>query len=125
MTQIEKANAFRALHKAGNPLVLYNIWDVGGATALADAGANAIATGSWSVAAAHGFDDGERIPLDFVLRIVERITRRVNLPVSVDFEGGYASNISSDAIGLSRPSCSRSESARCPNTGPQPGTTAA
>lgn len=90
MTQIEKANTFRALHKTGNPLVLYNIWDAGGAKTLADAGANAIATGSWSMAASHGFEDGESIPLDFVLRIVERITRTVDLPVSIDFEGGYA-----------------------------------
>lgn len=90
MTQIEKANAFKALHKTGNPLVLYNTWDAGGAKTLADAGADAVATGSWSMAAAHGFEDGESIPLDFVLQIVERITRTVDLPVSVDFEGGYA-----------------------------------
>jgi 2-methylisocitrate lyase-like PEP mutase family enzyme len=90
MTQSEKAALFKSLHQKGNPLVLYNIWDAGGAQALADAGAKAVATGSWSVAAAHGFDDGEAMPLDFVLQIVERFTQSVALPVSVDFEGGYA-----------------------------------
>lgn len=90
MSQTNKAHAFKALHKAGTPLVLYNIWDAGGAKALAGAGARAIATGSWSMAAAHGFEDGQAIPLDFVLQIVERIARTVDLPVSVDFEGGYA-----------------------------------
>lgn len=88
MTQIEKANVFKALHKTGNPLVLYNIWDAGGAKVLEGAGTNAIATGSWSMAAAHGFEDGESIPLDFVLRIVERITRTVDLPVSIDLRVG-------------------------------------
>ena len=52
MTQAVKARAFHALHKKGEPLVLYNIWDAGSAKAVAEAGAKAIATGSWSVAAA-------------------------------------------------------------------------
>ena len=90
MTQTQKAQTFKSLHRAGEPLVLYNIWDAGGAKALADAGAKASATGSWSVAAAHGFDDGEGIPLDLVLQIVERIAKSVDLPLTVDFEGGYA-----------------------------------
>ncbi|WP_120631753.1 isocitrate lyase/phosphoenolpyruvate mutase family protein [Ruegeria sp. EL01] len=90
MNQIAKATRFKALHKKSAPLVLYNIWDAGGAKTLADAGARAVATGSWSVAAAHGFADGEAIPLEFLLRIVERIVQTVDLPVTVDFEGGYA-----------------------------------
>lgn len=90
MTQTEKARRFAALHLPGTPLVLYNIWDAGGAKAIAEAGAKAIATGSWSVAAAQGYPDGEAIPLDFVLRILERIAATVDLPVTLDFEGGYA-----------------------------------
>ena len=92
MSQVEKAERFAALHQKGDPIVLYNIWDAGGAKALADAGAPAVATGSWSVAAAHGFDDGEDIPLDLVLTIVARICASVDVPVSVDFEGGYAAD---------------------------------
>lgn len=90
MNQSEKAIHFKSLHAKGDPLVLYNIWDAGGAKALAEAGAKASATGSWSVAAAHGFEDGETIPLDFVLQIVARIARSVDIPLTVDFEGGYA-----------------------------------
>jgi len=90
MSQLEKAEKFKALHKKGEPLVLYNIWDAGGAKALSGAGASAVATGSWSVAAAHGYKDGELIPLDFVLPILKRISQTVDLPVSLDFEGGYA-----------------------------------
>jgi len=88
--QKTKTEQFRALHVNGDPLVLYNIWDAGGAKALAEAGAKAIATGSWSMAAAHGFEDGENIPLDMVVQLVERIASTVDLPLTVDFEGGYA-----------------------------------
>lgn len=90
MSQTEKASRFAGLHQKGNPLVLYNIWDAGGAKALAKAGASAVATGSWSMAAAHGYEDGEAIPLDLVLSIVKRICVTVDVPVTVDFEGGYA-----------------------------------
>ncbi len=92
MSQAEKAVRFAGLHQKGNPVVLYNIWDAAGAKVLAEAGASAVATGSWSVAAAQGYEDGEVIPLDFVVRIVGRICASVDLPVSVDFEGGYATD---------------------------------
>jgi len=84
-----KAQAFKALHKPGAPLVLYNIWDPGSAKVVAEAGAKALATGSWSVAAAHGYADGERIPLDIVLGNFARIVGASPLPVSVDIESGY------------------------------------
>ena len=88
--QNTRANAFHALHKKGNPVILYNIWDAGSAKAVASAGAKAIATGSWPVAAASGFDDGENLPIEFALDNVHRIIDAVDLPVSLDFEGGYA-----------------------------------
>jgi len=90
MTQSAKAERFAALHVPGDPLVLYNIWDAGSAKAIADAGTSAIATGSWSVAAAQGYPDGEKIPLDVLLGVAERIVLSTDLPVTVDFEGGYA-----------------------------------
>ncbi|MBR0556229.1 isocitrate lyase/phosphoenolpyruvate mutase family protein [Ciceribacter sp. L1K23] len=86
----EKAKTFSSLHQKGRPLVLYNIWDAGSAKAVADAGAAALATGSWSVAAAHGYADGEAIPLELLETIVSRISATVDLPLSVDFESGYA-----------------------------------
>ena len=89
-SQAQKADAFRALHRAGDPLVLYNIWDAGGAKVLAEAGAQAIATGSWSMAAAQGYEDGEVMPLDLALGVVQRIISTVECPVTVDFEGGHA-----------------------------------
>lgn len=90
MSQSAKANHFAALHVPGDPVVLYNIWDAGSAKAITDAGATAIATGSWSVAAAQGYADGQKLPLQALLSAVDRIIQTTDLPVSVDFEGGYA-----------------------------------
>ncbi|WP_309660848.1 isocitrate lyase/phosphoenolpyruvate mutase family protein [Sphingomonas sp.] len=81
---------FAALHVPGDPVVLYNIWDVGSAQAVARAGAKAIATGSHPVASANGFPDGETVPIAFALANASRIIAAVELPVTVDFEGGYA-----------------------------------
>src|SRR6202022_945800 len=91
MNQSERAARFAELHgKDRAPLLLYNAWDAGSAKAIADAGAPAIATSSWSVAEAHGYRDGEDIPLEFAEQIVARIASTVDVPVSVDFEGGYS-----------------------------------
>lgn len=90
MSQAEKAQAFADLHRKGDPVILFNIWDAGSAKAVADAGARALATGSWSVAGAQGYSDGEALPLDMLEMIVKRITATTALPLSVDFEGAYA-----------------------------------
>lgn len=92
-TQKEKADLFTSLHIKGSPLILFNIWDAGSARVIEQAGAKAIATGSWSVAAANGFDDGEETPIELVFANLDRIVRSVALPVTLDFEGGYATNI--------------------------------
>ncbi|MCI0601936.1 isocitrate lyase/phosphoenolpyruvate mutase family protein [bacterium] len=89
MTQIERANLLNSLHRKGEPLILFNIWDAGSAKVLQEIGAKAIATGSWSVAAAHGFPDGEKLPLDSALANLKRIVESVDLPVTIDLEGGY------------------------------------
>jgi 2-methylisocitrate lyase-like PEP mutase family enzyme len=93
MNQKEKAETFRSLHVKAAPVILFNIWDAGSARTLEQAGAKAIATGSWSVAAAHGFDDGESIPLDLVLANIKRIVDSVAVPVTLDFETGYATDL--------------------------------
>jgi 2-methylisocitrate lyase-like PEP mutase family enzyme len=90
--QLERANTFKALHVPGRPLILFNIWDVGSAKAVAAGGARALATGSWSVAAANGFPDGEQIPLDLCIANLRRIVDAVNLPVSLDLESGYGAD---------------------------------
>lgn len=97
-----RATAFRAMHRPGNPVVLYNIWDAGSAAALRDAGATALATGSWPMAAAQGYPDGQQMPFKAVLTAVARITATVDLPVTVDFEGGHATEPNDIAANLIR-----------------------
>jgi 2-methylisocitrate lyase-like PEP mutase family enzyme len=86
----EKANAFNALHQKGRPLVLQNIWDAGSARIIAEQGAQAIATSSWSMAAAQNYPDGEAMPFGEMLDVVKRIQTATPLPLTVDFECGYA-----------------------------------
>ncbi len=89
-TQSERATTFARLHVKGTPVILYNIWDAGSAQAVQAAGAKAIATGSASVAAAQGYDDSEQVPLEQVIINLKRIVASVDLPVTLDMEGGYA-----------------------------------
>lgn len=89
-SQVDKARAFAALHVPGRPVILFNAWDPGSAKAVAEAGAMAIATGSWSVADAHGFSDAEGLPIDLAIANAARVVAAVPLPVTIDFEGGYA-----------------------------------
>ena len=89
MDRTERAERFHALHVPGDPLILFNVWDPGSAKAVAAAGAAAIATGSWGVAAAFGHADGEDLPRDLAIANLERIAGAVELPVTFDMEGGY------------------------------------
>jgi len=102
VSQADRARAFADLHRKGDPVILFNIWDAGSAKAVADAGAKALATGSWSVAGAQGYGDGEALPLDMLELIVKRITTTTDLPLSVDFEGAYAAGPSGVGRNIAR-----------------------
>jgi 2-methylisocitrate lyase-like PEP mutase family enzyme len=102
MNQSEKAARFAALHVKGAPVLLYNAWDAGSAKSIVDAGAKAIATSSWAVAEAQGYRDGEAIPVGLVEQIVARITNTIDVPVTVDFEGGYSDDDKALAENVSR-----------------------
>ena len=83
---------FAALHVPGDPVVLYNIWDVASALAVVAAGAKALATGSHPVADANGWADGQKVPMDFAFANARRITEAVEVPLTVDFEGAYSAD---------------------------------
>src|SRR6266550_8646398 len=85
-----KFESFAALHVSGDPVILYNIWDVGSALAVIAAGAKALATGSHPVADANGWPDGEQVPIDFALANAKRIVDAVEVPLTVDFESAYS-----------------------------------
>jgi hypothetical protein len=74
----------------------------GSAKSIVAAGAQAIATSSWSVAEAQGYRDGEAIPIELAEHIIARIAATIDLPVSVDFEGGYSEDDKELAANISR-----------------------
>jgi 2-methylisocitrate lyase-like PEP mutase family enzyme len=93
MTQSQKAEAFKKLHEDSKLLLLPNIWDSLSAKLIASQGFPALATASVSLSAVNGFQDGENIPFKFFVQRVSAITKSVDLPVTVDFECGYADNL--------------------------------
>jgi len=78
---------FAELHRAGDPLVLPNVWDVASARRLVRAGFAALGTTSLGVAAAHGLPDGAGAAEAETLHLTRRLAE---LPahVSVDLETG-------------------------------------
>jgi 2-methylisocitrate lyase-like PEP mutase family enzyme len=85
-----RARALLDLHSAPEILTLANVWDVISAQVVAGVeGVRALATASHSIAATFGYPDGENISLDLHLDMVRRIVEAVDLPVTMDFEGGY------------------------------------
>jgi 2-methylisocitrate lyase-like PEP mutase family enzyme len=83
------AAALRALHVPGRPLVLPNVWDAATARLVVAAGFPVVATSSAAVAEALGHGDGEMAPADEMFAAVARISRVVDVPVTVDAEAGY------------------------------------
>jgi 2-methylisocitrate lyase-like PEP mutase family enzyme len=99
---MSRFKAFAALHVPGDPVVLFNIWDVGSALAVVRAGAKALATGSHPVADAHGWPDGQQVPMDFALANAKRIVEAVDVPVTVDFESAYSVDPAKAAANVAR-----------------------
>ncbi len=93
MNQTERAALFHQLHQGPEVLILPNAWDVASAAAVAEAGAKAVATSSAAVAWAHGYADGDILPVETTCALAAAITRRVDLPLSVDFEGGFTDDL--------------------------------
>ncbi|MCL6684083.1 isocitrate lyase/PEP mutase family protein [Sphingomonas alba] len=87
---MSKYELFAELHVPGDPVVLYNVWDVGSAISVTKSGAKALATSSQAVAEAHGWQDGQNAPIEFVIENAKRIADSNSLPLSVDFEGAYS-----------------------------------
>lgn len=93
MDQKTKAEAFKALHTGAEILVLPNAWDAASAAMMADAGARAVATSSAAVAWAHGYPDGDALPLDILFRAIAEAARVVDVPLTADIEGGYTDDL--------------------------------
>lgn len=88
-SQRDKAAAFLAAHTKGAPLLMPNPWDVGSAGLLAHLGFRALATTSSGFAASLGrLDYG--IARDEAVAHAAAIVAATELPVSADFENGFA-----------------------------------
>jgi 2-methylisocitrate lyase-like PEP mutase family enzyme len=87
-SQLDKANAFRALHQGPRAFVIANAWDAGSARILAGLGFPAIATSSGASAGVYGTRDG-RISRDQALAHARAIVGATELPVSADLEKGF------------------------------------
>src|SRR3954462_9553810 len=86
----EQAEELRRLPLAPGPMELVNAWDAARARVVAAApGARAIATASWSIAAARGYPDGEAISREEMIEGVGIVARAVELPVTADLERGF------------------------------------
>lgn len=90
MNLADRAAELCRLYTADELLQFVDVWDVVGATVVADLPqTRAVATASRSIAATFGYPDGEHIPRDLMLDMVGRITAAVDVPVSADLEAGY------------------------------------
>ncbi|RKF16263.1 isocitrate lyase/phosphoenolpyruvate mutase family protein [Roseovarius spongiae] len=81
---------FRALHRRGDPFLLVNAWDAGSARMMESMGAQAVATTSAGHAFSMGRVDGGTLSRDEALAHAQTLAAAVNVPVSGDFENGFA-----------------------------------
>jgi len=88
-TQVDQARRFLALHRAGEPLLMPNPWDLGSARLLASLGFEALATTSSGFAATLGRNDGA-VSRDEAIVHAAVIVAATDLPVSADLENGFA-----------------------------------
>jgi 2-methylisocitrate lyase-like PEP mutase family enzyme len=88
MSVNEKRRVFRKLHESGC-FVMPNPWDIGSARYLQHLGFSALATTSSGCAWASGRPDNF-VGLADMLRHVTDIASSVTVPLSADFEAGYA-----------------------------------
>lgn len=93
MSQPDKAAAFARMHAGPDLLVLPNCWDAASAALMEDAGSQAVATSSAAVAWAHGYPDGDKLPVSLLLQTLREIGRVLTVPLTADIEGGYTDDL--------------------------------
>jgi len=86
--QPSKGKILHDLHHNGKLLILPNVWESLGAAMLEDIGYPAVATASGATAFSNGYHDGEKLPFNDLLNILQKIVRSVNVPVTADIESG-------------------------------------
>jgi len=97
----ELAKRFLELHRKGDPLLLANAWDIGSARVLASLGFQALASTSAGHAGTLGRLDGA-VTLDQALEHLRELSAATTLPVSADFENGFADDADAVASNVAR-----------------------
>ncbi len=87
--QAKKCEAFRALHYTGAAFIVPNPWDLGSAKVLQGMGFKALATTSVGLAYTYGLADGE-MSLEQLLEFCGELANNTHVPITVDFENGFA-----------------------------------
>lgn len=83
---------FKELHNQKKPLIIGNVWNVQSAKVCEKLNFQSIGTSSAAIAHSLGYEDGEKMPFSDLLFIVEKISKSITLPLSVDIEFGYGNN---------------------------------
>jgi 2-methylisocitrate lyase-like PEP mutase family enzyme len=100
-TQREKAHAFKALHEADQPFIVPNPWDAGSARLLQSLGFKALATTSAGFAQSLGRLDGQ-VSVDEKIEHCRVLCAATDIPISADFENGFADSPEAAAANLLR-----------------------
>jgi 2-methylisocitrate lyase-like PEP mutase family enzyme len=88
VTQLDRGNAFRALHQGPRIFIVANAWDAGSACILSGLGFAAIGTSSWASGNVYGTGD-HGITREQALAHARAISGATDLPVSADLENGF------------------------------------
>ena len=88
-SQEDKCVTFKDLHQSAEAFIIANPWDTGSAKLLQGMGFKALATSSSGFALALGKEDGQPT-LDEKLAHCRAVAAATDIPVSADFEDGYA-----------------------------------
>jgi len=84
---------FSQLHQNPTPFLLGNVLDVNSAKLFEANGYKAIGVSSQALANSWGYEDGENLPFETLLQLAKRVVEVVDIPFSVDMEGGYSRTI--------------------------------
>jgi 2-methylisocitrate lyase-like PEP mutase family enzyme len=100
-TQIEKGQAFRALHQREGAFIIPNPWDVGSARILSHLGFEALATTSAGYAFSMGQPD-YGVGREAMMAHVSVLAAATDLPLSADLENGFgdAPGVAAETIRL-------------------------
>src|SRR6202000_3151406 len=66
------------------------------------AGYPAVGFSSHALSTALGYEDGENLPFDLLLRMTQRVVGSIKIPFPVDLEGGFSRNIDGILANISR-----------------------